>query len=479
MKLTKALTARLPAALVAAAVSLLIPTALRAADHGDAPALAQDQGADIADVFLFMDPNNQAKDKVILIATFHGFITPGEASNFGVFDPAIKYHFEIFNDHVNLDPTVVLAPPSPLANRAKAAYLAKVKANRTIDVTFDARAALDPKLDDPNEVLGGPLQKALRSPLPQKATVTLGGFSRDVTTKKFTGVPTTPPTLSGTSANQTVTPLATGDGDIRFFAGIVDDPFFFDIPGFAAFIKARRETGNFDTGPNGPLTRGRDTFAGYNCLAIALEIPLALIKGSGDLIGADFMTQRPATVANSSLGQKKTSPAFKTIDRMGNPGVNVALVPFNKKNEYNGRTAKIDASLSKLGDIASVLAALGVNVDLAANPLDPKLVTLATIAVLRGDILVLNTTVANTGNNGGSNPETGFGTLGVNGKNGGGRRLTDDTIDTVLSVLAGGPLGDNVPAGQDGKLPGNAFPFLSTPHQPQQATATLDDGTRN
>src|SRR3954471_10616400 len=85
-----------------AAATLVFPTASRAADHGDAPALAQDQGADIADVFLFMDPTSAGGNSdVVLIATIHGFITPGEAVNFGVFDPNVRYHFEIFNDHVN------------------------------------------------------------------------------------------------------------------------------------------------------------------------------------------------------------------------------------------------------------------------------------------------------------------------------------------------------------------------------------------
>jgi hypothetical protein len=204
-----------------------------------------------------------------------------------------------------------------------------------------------------------------------------------------------------------------------------------------------------------------------------MEIPLSLLKGTnGNLVGADFMTQRYATAKNSSAGQRKLSAnSVVTIDRMGNPGINVALIPFDKKNDYNARTAKVDASLSKAGDILSVLGALGVDTS-TSNPTQ-QFVTLASIAVLKGDILILDTSVANTGNNGGTNSQTGFGTTG------GGRRLNDDVIDTVLTVLAGSSLGDNVAPGQDGKMPSNAFPFLATPNQPQQATATLDDGTRN
>ena len=75
------------------------------------------------------------------------------------------------------------------------------------------------------------------------------------------------------------------------------------------------------------FNRARDTFAGYNVLAIAMRVPVAMIRGSGNVIGLDALAQR-------RTGDQNTNP-FRTIDREGNPGVNVALVPFNRKNEYN------------------------------------------------------------------------------------------------------------------------------------------------
>ena len=63
--------------LPAAAVPLL-PSPARAADHGDAPTASQDQGADIADVYFFLDPADNTK--VVLCMTVHGFIVPGEAT---------------------------------------------------------------------------------------------------------------------------------------------------------------------------------------------------------------------------------------------------------------------------------------------------------------------------------------------------------------------------------------------------------------
>jgi len=51
--------------------------------HGDAPALAQDLGSDINDVFAFRDPTDNPK--VVLIASVHGLLVPGEVLNFAVF----------------------------------------------------------------------------------------------------------------------------------------------------------------------------------------------------------------------------------------------------------------------------------------------------------------------------------------------------------------------------------------------------------
>lgn len=469
---------KLPAVLVAAVTSLLLPLALRAADHGDAPALAHDQGADIADVFAFMDPTTgigatAGKADVILIATFHGFIVPGEASNFGVFDHNIRYRFEIYNDHVN---NIPVDPGSGATNaqkvafaRAKAKYVSSIKANRTIDVTFSKRAT------DPADT------SILKRPAAQTATVTLGGFTPRALNKKFTttdsggAITTTAPTLRATANPQIKNTIDVSDtASIDVFAGIVDDPFFFDIPGFQGFIDSVR---NPMATPDFSLARGRDTFAGYNILAIAIRIPKALLVNSDAMksrIGVDFLTQR-RTVQMPGNDGVKASGAFKTVDRMGNPGINVVLLPFDRKNAYNTGTPKQDATLKFGSDILGTLGQLGVDAD---SPNTTALNTLLGIAVTAGDLLQLDTNVTNvqTGaGGGGNNAGVGFGTAG------GGRRLMDDTIDTFLKVVTGSPAaGDAVAFEQDAGFGAiAAFPFLSPPHQPRPANAGAEDNTRN
>src|SRR6267143_5244729 len=65
----------------------------RAADHGDSPTASNDAAADLNDVFLFLDPNDN--NRVVLEMTMHGFIVPSEAVNMGIFDPKVVYRFLI------------------------------------------------------------------------------------------------------------------------------------------------------------------------------------------------------------------------------------------------------------------------------------------------------------------------------------------------------------------------------------------------
>src|SRR5262245_42930870 len=66
-----------------------------AADHAEAPLVESDQGADIADVYAFLDPSDNSK--VILAFDVHGFIVPGENGNLGGFDPNVLFRFNIEN----------------------------------------------------------------------------------------------------------------------------------------------------------------------------------------------------------------------------------------------------------------------------------------------------------------------------------------------------------------------------------------------
>jgi len=391
--------------LVIAIATAMAPLPMtNAADHAEATLVAGDPGADLADVFAFLDPNDNSK--VVLALDVEGFVVPSELLNLSFFAPDVTYRFEIEN-------TGDAAP------------------DQTIDITFSEQTS--------------------RSQ-PQTATIKLPNG------QVFTA-PTTVQTLNATP-NPFVVTTDPASG-ASFFAGLTDDPFYFDIVGFNRFV-ASVLAGSPDPTK---LQRGRDSFAGYNIHMIALELPAAMLKGpAGNIIGINGVTLRAKQTHRIEDGDDRTNGKLIQVDRMATPAVNTALIPFPRKNEYNASTPVDDAAGKFAGDIVGTLTALGTN---ATN-----IGILANVAVVHGDYLRLDLSIPNT--------SVGFGervtTPGYTGFPNG-RRPGDDTIDDLLFFIANQtPIGDNVNS-NDVPL-GNMFPFFAPPQQPR-ASGVIDDNTRN
>ena len=229
---------------------------------------------------------------------------------------------------------------------------------------------------------------------------------------------TTPSTFAATPVDPVVTTdPATG---AEFFAGETDDPFFFDLVAFNRFITSVKA----GTPDATVFQRGRDTFAGYNVLAIVLRVPISQLLGSnGTKIGLFTETRRGIQhVRTNEKGGFSSDGPYKCVDRIGNPAVNVALIPFVDKDAYNASSTEDDAAGKFVPDILATLKVLGT--DTAHTNI------LASVAVMtHGDMLMLDTAVANTGTGGGNNTGAGFPN---------GRRLQDDVIDTLLTIINNG-----------------------------------------
>jgi hypothetical protein len=375
---------------------LTIASRIEAADHGDAPFASNNQSTDIADVFAFLDPNDNSK--LVLALTQRGFIASGENANFGIFDEFLQYRF-------------------------------------VLETTGDAK---------PDQFINITFSSVTSSGGPQTATIQLPG-------DRTISAPTTRSSTAATAPTQVVT-TDPGTG-VAFFGGLVDDPFFFDIPAFGRFVASVLAK----TPDVTQLQRGRDSFAGYNVMGIALSIPLSFLQNPSNIGVSAAIRRNEETRVDDEFD---TSGKFRQVERMGNPAVNVALIPFARKNEYNFGNPEDDADGQFANDIVATLTALGTN---ATN-----IGILANVAVTNGDYLRLNTRVANVGSGGGTNPEAAFPN---------GRRLGDDTIDTILFFVANqNTLGDSVNA-NDVPLR-DTFPFFALSQQPRDP-GVIDDNTRN
>lgn len=214
-------------------------------------------------------------------------------------------------------------------------------------------------------------------------------------------------------------------GGGKLFAGLRDDPFFFDLAGYNKF----KDSGYSDT--SGLDDAGTDFFAGTNVLSMVLEIPDSWIGDS-----ANFWA---TTYSGSTL-----------IDRMGKPALNTVFIdPFKtditQKNVYN-QTAPADDVATWDTQFETVLTDLGNDSDTAEAITD----------LLLPDVLHIDTATL------GKSTGTGFvGTLN-------GRTLSEDVIDFELFVVTGGLASgaivstDHVNA-NDVAFPG-VFPYLAPAH---------------
>jgi len=365
-----------------------------AADHGDAPFVSGSaRSGDTGDSFLFLDPNDNSR--LVIAMTLQGFIPAGEAVNFSVFDHLLTYGFE-------LETTGDARP------------------DRLITVRFS--------------------RKGTSGLTPQTATITIER-PNGRRLARFRAL-TTPSNLSGISPIPVVTPVTTRFGVVDFFAGEVDDPFTFDIPGFARFVASV-----LGGAPNPTLlTRGRDTFAGYNNIAIALRFPLSLL---GNLRGNNIVGLNATTRGFRIDRPRRPGRPNLQLDRSGNPAVNVALIPFPLKDAHNRASTLADAAGTFAPAIVATLTALGTN--------QANIDLLASLAVTNGDFLRVNLGIPNTGLAGGDNPQAAFPN---------GRRLGDDVIDTVLAVVTNGAITTGTSTGPNEQPLRDTFPFFPPTHQP-------------
>jgi Domain of unknown function (DUF4331) len=204
----------------------------------------------------------------------------------------------------------------------------------------------------------------------------------------------------GAGVTDTPASIATGG---QLFAGLVDDPFFFDLDGFVHF-KAELLAGNgidlsmiCDTDPDANF------FAGFNASGIGLEVPDADLGGGAINVWAH------------------TEVGGVQLDRMGKPGINTVFLHTDAtKDAFN------DASPS--GDVADYTDDVAGTISLIRQELGDDMGTAdaygATVAgLLLPDVIGYDVTTA-----------ADYGAP-LNG-----RALADDVIDISYGVVTNGAL---------------------------------------
>jgi hypothetical protein len=219
-------------------------------------------------------------------------------------------------------------------------------------------------------------------------------------------------------------------GGVKAYAGLRDDPFFFDLDGFLNVLS--QEPGKSFLGCRAPRT---DFFAGKNVTAIVLQLPAELLTAGSSSIGV---------WASTTMGSKQ-------IDRKGRPAINTVFIPANpfepnepsQKNSFNAGQPKDDQAKWR-GEVVDTLKTLFSLNDGAGDDSSDDAKQIEGLAdVLLPDILTFDTGKAD-----------GF----LNG-----RQLADDVIDAELSLITEGAATTDCVSKNDRKFWPN-FPYLATPH---------------
>jgi Domain of unknown function (DUF4331) len=220
---------------------------------------------------------------------------------------------------------------------------------------------------------------------------------------------------------------------VRAFAGMRDDPFFFDLQGFLNILSS--EPGKSFLGCKAPRP---DAFAGSNVSSIVLDLKTSLLTRSG----------------SSKIGVwATTNDGGAQIDRMGRPAIATVFIPNNPfepagsepslKNTYNHGAPSDDRAQFR-GEVVDTLALLYSLNDGAGDDKSDDATKISGLAdVILPDLLTFDTSSA-----------AGF----LNG-----RRPTDDVIDAELPLVTEGAVTTDCVSANDVAFPGG-FPYLAGPH---------------
>jgi hypothetical protein len=228
---------------------------------------------------------------------------------------------------------------------------------------------------------------------------------------------------------------------VKAFAGLRDDPFFFDLAGYLDILAALDgDTTNDAKSFVGCKAPRADFFEGLNVSSIVLELPASLLTADG----------------STTIGVwGATTVGGKQVDRMGRPAINTVFIPNNpfpgeqkgqvpsKKDAFNRAQPRNDQAAFR-SEIVNTLQVLFSLNDAAGDDKSDDAKQISGLAdILLPDILTFDTATSD-----------GF----LNG-----RKLSDDVIDAELGLITEGTVKTDCVSQNDRKFWPN-FPYLAANH---------------
>lgn len=209
-------------------------------------------------------------------------------------------------------------------------------------------------------------------------------------------------------------------GGGKAWAGLFDDPFFFDLAAFNTFKSTLLSTGTLGGLSAFCNPTGENFFAGFNASAIVIEVPDALLGGGTVKVWAETRINEPPR---------------NQVERMGIPTMNTVFNHTDATKEAYNRAEPRNDPANYTDDVAGLVDLI---TGLAGTDSPGYGATVA--GLLLPDVITYDTTSS-----------ANFAMLN-------GRALDDDVIDVALSVVANTSLSDCV--ANDSAFR-SAFPYLA------------------
>jgi hypothetical protein len=439
-----------------ALLAALTASSALASSHSEAPGTSKDRLADDTDLYAWV--SGDARDKVTIVGNWVPLLEPNGGPNFYGFDEDVYYWINVDNvgdaqDHIR--------------------YLFRFRTERANPNTFLYNVGVVTSLGDPD--------------LNVRQFCTVTRYVNGVPTVLATDVQVAPNFVGPVSMpnyeslwRSAIRELPDGT---RIFIGPRDDPFFVDLAAIFDLLTIRKVPGN--------KGKGVDGLGGFDCLTIAIQIPMTHLTKDGaspnagnSVIGIYDSAERPALRTLNGDGTVSVSGSLIQVSRLGNPLVNEVVIPLKDKDKFNATKPTGDGAFlpyvvaPELGGLLTALYGIPTppapRNDLVAVFLTgiPGLNQPAGPGQVPCEMLRLNMGVAP------SEHPSRFGILGSDLSGfPNGRRLSDDVVDIAERVVAGATpftaafnvapnnqLGDGVDANDRPFLP--YFPYVAPPHDP-------------
>lgn len=438
--------------LALALLAIALPAGALASSHSEAPGTARDRFIDDTDLYAFVAAD--APDAVTLIGNWAPLLEPNGGPNFYGFDDGAAYYINVDNvgdaqDHVRFE--------------------FRFTTTRRSGATFLYNTGVVTSLDDPD--------------LNVFQTARITRYDDGVPTVLAEAAPVAPNFVGPASmpdyaalADAAITTLTDGT---KVFIGPRDDPFFVDLAAIFDLLTIRKLPG--DTG------KGVDGLGGFNCLTIALQVPMTRLTHDGQppadgnsIIGVYNSAERPMTRTLNGDGTVSTAGPMVQVSRLGMPLVNEVVIPLQDKDRFNATKPTGDGAFLPYVTHPELPVLLNLLYGISVPP--PPRNDLVTVfltgvpglnqpaGVVGSEMLRLNMGIP---------PSASANRLGVLGGDlagfPNGRRLFDDVVDIAERVVAGvlvpgfdiepnNRLGDGLDVNDRPFLP--AFPYVAPPHNP-------------